>query len=362
MGKVVKRAKSFFKDPKRAITAVATGGLSETVGAAKDVVEDATGRLPTAKPGTGEFAAQAIRSQPFNITAQTEKSKSDASSQQSLAEARAQEVGSQSSELRSALASQARGEGPSLAEAQMRQAQDRSLAQQLAAAASQRGGSPAALQRQLAKQQASAGQEIAQQAGIARMQEQQAAQGLLGQLTAQEQASADQAVNNYLRLGLDIETARAAAAQDLERLRTQARTGAMQAQTQASMANQQSQSQLLGGFLGAGATLLASDKDLKKNLKNDRNSTSDFLNALQAKSYKYKDEKHGKGQQYGITAQDLEKSKMGKSLVLDTPDGKMVDTRRGFGAVLASMAELNKRTATLEKAFKKKKLKSRKEA
>lgn len=56
-------------------------------------------------------------------------------------------------------------------------------------------------------------------------------------------------------------------------------------------------------------------------------------------------------------AQDLEKSAMGKSLVVDTTEGKMIDTRKGFGAALAGMAELNQRTAELERALKKRKMK-----
>jgi len=95
------------------------------------------------------------------------------------------------------------------------------------------------------------------------------------------------------------------------------------------------------------------DKKLKSKKKPDlRNTMGEFLDKLEAKSYTYKDtSKPGtrKGQQYGITAQDLEKSKVGKTMVQDTPDGKMVDTVGGFGAVLASQAELNKRLKALEK-------------
>lgn len=357
----VARNPAALLNPTAIIGTVAAGQVAKEAGTA------ITGGLPKATTGDPESFAQAIRSEPFNIEARTKESKEGAQAQQAAAQGRQAQAQTEGTDLRQRLAAQARGEGPSLATAQMRQAQDRSLAQQLAAAASQRGGSPAALQRQLAMQQAQSGQQIAQDSAVVRMQEQQAAQQQLGGMIQSEQAAADQAVNNYLRLGLDIETARAAAEQDLERLRANARAGQASNQLQASIANQQQQSQLLGGLLGGassiGAAALMSDKSKKKRIKDGTASTKDFLNALKAKEYDYKaDSGEAPGRNFGIMAQDLEKSKMGKSLVLDTPNGKMVDTRRGFGAVLAGMAELNKRTAEIEKAFKKKKMPLKKES
>jgi hypothetical protein len=44
--------------------------------------------------------------------------------------------------------------------------------------------------------------------------------------------------------------------------------------------------------------------------------------------FKYKPEAgEGTGEQVGVTAQDIEKTPM-KENVIDTPDGKMVDTRK----------------------------------
>lgn len=48
-------------------------------------------------------------------------------------------------------------------------------------------------------------------------------------------------------------------------------------------------------------------------------------------------------------AQELEKSAVGDSMVEDTPDGKMVNYGKGFGAVLAAQAHLNERLNKLEK-------------
>ena len=347
--------------PVGAIGGMLGGKVGEIGG---DLVGKLGGGLPKAKAGTGEAFAQAIKAQPYDISKSAEKFAGQAAGAQTAAEGRQTAVGAQGAALRDQLAQTAAGKGPSLAEAQMKQAQDRNLAQQLAAASSQRGGSPAALQRQLARQQATSGQEIAQQAGVARMQESQAAQQLLGQQVNNEQAAADQAVNNYMKMGFSVEQAQAQALQDLETLRSNARVGGATQQTQASIANAQSQSQLLGGLLGGAASIggafAMSDKAQKKNIKKASTDTASFLNALSAQKYDYKDSTQpgtSPGKNYGIMAQDLEKSPMGKSLVVETPQGKMVDTRKGFGAALAGMAELNRRTAELERALKKQKLK-----
>lgn len=97
-----------------------------------------------------------------------------------------------------------------------------------------------------------------------------------------------------------------------------------------------------------------SDED-KKSMKKEpdiRDKFETFLDKLDAKSYTYKDPSApgtAPGKRYGIVAQDLEKSEVGKSIVKDTPHGKMVDTVQGFGAIVASQAELNRRLKELEK-------------
>jgi len=88
---------------------------------------------------------------------------------------------------------------------------------------------------------------------------------------------------------------------------------------------------------------------------NPKKDIKDFLNKIEARSYVYKNpEMKGAapGKRYGVMAQDLEKSEVGKSLVKDTEQGKVVDTVQGFGAVLAAQAELNNRLKKLEKGKK----------
>lgn len=301
----------------------------------------------------------------------------------------------QQEEQLSPLRAQASGRAPSLAEAQMKAAQDRSLAQQVASARSGRGGSAAATQRNLARSQAQAGTQLAQQAAMAKLQEQQAAQGALrDELSRQRQQN------------LALEQARSSALLG----QGSAITGVQQSNRAAQMQQQGRLTQLLGGAAGA---FLASDKDNKKKVKDEGptkkekgakfakslmqsgsedqekskaaeqravntaqagveraraalsdkdkkkkvSKEKDFLNKLNAYSFEYKDpEAPGAqpGRQVGIMAQDAEKSEMGKSFVMDTPSGKMLDMQKGFGAILAAQANLNKRLDQIEKKKKKK--------
>ena len=77
------------------------------------------------------------------------------------------------------LEDQASGKAPSVAEAQMRQAMDRSIAGQQASLAGARGIDPGLAMRMMARQGAEQRAELGQAAGIARLQEQQSAQGQL---------------------------------------------------------------------------------------------------------------------------------------------------------------------------------------
>lgn len=103
---------------------------------------------------------------------------------------------------------------------------------------------------------------------------------------------------------------------------------------------------MLGSLVGGAAA--ASDRDLKKNLEEDPEKLDEFLNAIKAYEYEYKDKEHGEGKYISPMAQDLEKSEIGKSMVLDTPEGKMVDYGRAAGSMLAATAMLNNKVDDLE--------------
>lgn len=114
----------------------------------------------------------------------------------------------------------------------------------------------------------------------------------------------------------------------------------------------------IGGMVDAGigaGVAMFSDKNLKKDVKSASNEADEMLAKLKPYSYEYKDSKHGEGKHSGVMAQDLEKSKMGKELVKDTPEGKAVDVKKALGAIMASQARLAERLAKIEKQGKKKK-------
>lgn len=127
----------------------------------------------------------------------------------------------------------------------------------------------------------------------------------------------------------------------------QGKSGA--ATTQANLANQEAQGnkQLFGSILGAGATAAASDERLKKDVK-DFNA-SEFLDSITPSKYRYKEpSKFGEGVHASPMAQDLEKTDVGRAMVEDTPDGKMVNYGHGFGTILAALTDVHNRLKEVE--------------
>lgn len=108
----------------------------------------------------------------------------------------------------------------------------------------------------------------------------------------------------------------------------------------------------LGGALG-GAAIMASDERLKKDITPADDKAKRTLDGLKAYAYKYKDAKHGKGEQFGIMAQDLAKSGLGHA-VIDTPEGKMVHGAKLATSLAGLAATLHKRVAKLERKGKRK--------
>lgn len=135
----------------------------------------------------------------------------------------------------------------------------------------------------------------------------------------------------------------------------QARLAAVSGQQQANMTNAQlqaAQPSALDNAIRVGqvaATAYAgSDINLKTNIREvpesllpDKSDVIEFIDALKPYYYEYKNpEKFGLGSRMGIMAQDLEKTKLGKDLVIDTPEGKLVDIGKGLGVALASLSVL----------------------
>ncbi len=105
---------------------------------------------------------------------------------------------------------------------------------------------------------------------------------------------------------------------------------------------------MLGGALGGlSAGLVKSDQRAKTDITDGEGDADKAISGLRAFSYRYKDEKNGKGKQFGIMAQDLEGAGLGHA-VIDTPSGKYVDGAKAATAGLALVAALGKRVQKLE--------------
>lgn len=230
------------------------------------------------------------------------------------------------------------GKSPSVSEMQFQKAMQDLSKQQLGAAASARGMSNAGLaQREAMQAGKEAGIELGAQSAIAKEQEQRAASEQL-----MRQAAAQRGVA----------------------------LGAAQANLEAGLAGSRMRSEFIGSLAGSGAKVAAaqgqggggagpnSDVSLKENMNQTEKSGSEmveeFLDALKSYTYNYKDkenngQKNPEGKVTSVMAQDLEKSKLGKQMVTEGPEGKMVNYGQGMAPLFAAIAELNQRTKKLEK-------------
>lgn len=182
----------------------------------------------------------------------------------------------------------------------------------------------------MAGQQAAAGLQERQQAMNQQMQIQgMLQQGIQGQRGQELQAALGGQQNALGGYG------------GIEQNRTARYGGMMQAPTQSE--------RLLGAAGGVGGVVGAfSDRRLKKDIRGGEKEADALLKALKAHSFRYKDEKHGKGDFVGIMAQDLERTKAGRAAVIDTPEGKMVHGARLATALAATLPGLDRRLAKLE--------------
>lgn len=97
--------------------------------------------------------------------------------------------------------------------------------------------------------------------------------------------------------------------------------------------------------------LAASDENGKKDISEDKDNLQSFIDAIKGYEYEYKNPNEpgaGPGKYISPMAQDLEKSEIGKNMVIDTPNGKMVDYGRASGAMLATAAMLNDKTKEID--------------
>lgn len=294
--------------------------------------------------GSSRFKAQNVAQTNFNIQPQSQQALADYDKLLNRSRAAAEAGAPAQTQVLQQLGQAALGRGPSLAEAQLKQAQDRTLAQQLAAVQAGRGGSAGANARGLIQAQSQAGRELASGAAEARLQERQN--------FLQAQQAADQGLRTDIAQRFEQAVAPQRELQQIDLANT-----AQQNEARKSRAAETAQRR--GQFLqavGQAGMALASDKNEKKDIKAAGKDIQKFLDKLSASKYKYKDggsvPQKPKGENYGVMAQDLEKSKIGKNMVEDTPEGKMVNYGKGFSAILAAQAELNERLKSLESGKK----------
>lgn len=231
-------------------------------------------------------------------------------------------------EVEKLLLNRAKGKGPSVAGEQVRRAQTDAAKKLMGVLTSGRSRSAGLARRQAGQAGAEVMKDIGSQYGLARAAEMQ---GAAGQLYAGMTGMAGQ------KLQADIQG---------------------EAQTQKGM------SRLFN--IGSSIASALSDEECKKDIdKNVNSEVKNFLNAIKGSTYKYKKDapvKDGEKKHLGVMAQNLEKTKLGKSMVEEGPKGnKQINFGEGFNAMLASMASLNDRLSKIEdgdiKEFLKKKRK-----
>lgn len=118
-------------------------------------------------------------------------------------------------------------------------------------------------------------------------------------------------------------------------------TGAANAQAAAAMGQAQQRNQMISSGVGMGtAALMFSDERVKTDIHPvSKEDLAEMSAHLKAYCFKYADESFGKGEWVGVMAQDLEKSKLGRTLIVEDENGmKQVDMRKVMSLFLATMA------------------------
>lgn len=124
--------------------------------------------------------------------------------------------------------------------------------------------------------------------------------------------------------------------------------------------------QLLTGLVGGAATggttavathLLKSDRRAKTNIRDTTpDELAELLATFKSQTFDYLDPRDGRGRQFGGMAQDLQKSRLGRAMVIDDhPSGALhVDGGRAGMAALSGLAFVHDRLAQLESAVSEK--------
>lgn len=306
--------------------------------AAMDAMTAAKAQVGTGLAGGGATAAGGV---PSSIVANPTAPGMDTSQE---AQFRAGQVG-----LAQNLADVINGKTPSVAQMQMQQAFQQQQAQQLGmAAAMGRGGNQALAMRAAMNNTGNLGAQQASASAIQRAQEQAAARGQMGDVLNSGRAG------DIGIAGANQQSQIGTRGQNIQQTQNQAgnvlaanqneQTGYGTAFNAANQ-NRQTNASLLSA--GAGALAMLSDERAKTSIKEE--PTDDlraFLQQINPVSYRYK--MSPKDSKVGVIAQDVERSKVGQTMVRDTPAGKAIDIPSATGAMLAAMADLHRRVSAVE--------------
>jgi hypothetical protein len=215
---------------------------------------------------------------------------------------------------------------------QLRQGLQQNLAAQQAMAAGARPANAAMAARTAAIQSGRLGAGLAGQQAIAGLQERQAAQKALNDAILQARQQ-----DTTAALG-----ARGAAIQGIgSQPKEEREPGFFQTTLLPTAAA------ALPFFAGGGGGATRSDRRAKHDIEDADDDTRKIVDGLKAYRFKYKDDKDGKGSQYGVMAQDLERAGLGHA-VINTRSGKYVDGGKLSTSNTAMIASLGKRIAQLE--------------
>lgn len=147
-------------------------------------------------------------------------------------------------------------------------------------------------------------------------------------------------LSNLVGVGQASAAGTAAAGQNYANAYGQNVTGAANANAAANMAQNNQTSQLINGAMTAGA-LAFCDERLKKNIRDVSSADLKELRAtIKPKHFEYISEAYGEGEWVGVMAQDLEKSKLGRTVVFEDKMGnKKVHLPKLLSLLVASFGE-----------------------
>lgn len=291
---------------------------------------DATKGMPTS-PASGAYQTGYLKNMLGNSAPQMNTAQSD-------------QVRGDQNRLAGMLFAQADGSRQGAGELAVQRQANRAMAANTGAAQMARGANTAMAMRNMARSNADIGVNAAGQAGIAQLQDQQSAQnqlgGLLGGMRGQDIQVAGanqqgQLAQQQLQLGMLAQMLgvdQATLQQELEKRKIDSTDKGM-----------------FGSLLQTGGSLMAmSDREVKTEIEDADFQVDYVLADLKPYAYRYKNEKHGKGRRLGIMAQDLEQTALGRSIVIETPEGKALDVNAALSLALAAVARLDKRVRELE--------------